>query len=311
MAKILWTQKQEVGPSPRFGHALAYDSTRNRTVLFGGSVGSRFSTAVGDTWEWDGENWTQMADVGPSARQEHSMAFDSQRNQTVLFGGSSGRANAFNSDTWAWDGSNWTQLADSGPQGRNSHALAYDSARSVTVLFGGVGSAGLLGDTWEWDGSNWTQREITGPGPRAALVMAYDSNRGRTVLFGGSGNDESGITGTSLGDTWEWDGSTWVQIRDFGASPCMLAALAFKNDSVALFGGVDSINAGTPNTIFPNTWTWDGQHWTLRQHIGPGPRWKHAMAYDTKRGCLVLFGGLSNNTDASALGDTWEHSETS
>jgi hypothetical protein len=103
MAKILWIQKQEVGPSPRSGHPMAYDSTHGRTVLFGGLPGPLRPAVVGDKWEWDGENWTQMADVGPSARQAHSLASDSQRNQTVLFGGSGGHANPFNADTWAWD----------------------------------------------------------------------------------------------------------------------------------------------------------------------------------------------------------------
>lgn len=35
MARLLWTQKQHVGPQARVGHALAYDSERRRTVLFG------------------------------------------------------------------------------------------------------------------------------------------------------------------------------------------------------------------------------------------------------------------------------------
>ncbi len=60
MAKLLWTQKQDIGPRPRLGHAMAYDSTRQRIVLFGGRlVGTRF----GDTWEWDGANWTQVQDI--------------------------------------------------------------------------------------------------------------------------------------------------------------------------------------------------------------------------------------------------------
>ena len=35
--------------------------------------------------------------------------------------------------------------------------------------------------------------------------MAYDAARQRVVLFGGIGS-----TGY-LGDTWEWDGTTWAQ----------------------------------------------------------------------------------------------------
>jgi len=72
---------------------MAYDSGRGRTVLFGGTG------AGADTWEWDGENWTQMADLGPPARSDAAMAYDTHRNQTALFGGSNGMA-----DTWGWMG---------------------------------------------------------------------------------------------------------------------------------------------------------------------------------------------------------------
>jgi hypothetical protein len=274
---------------------------RGRTVMFGGLAYPNM-LANGETWEWDGHYWTQMADVGPRVRASHSMVFDTERNQTVLFGGNSPEGT--NNDTWAWDGVNWTQLADSGPTVRTRQAMAYDSSRSRTVLFGGLAFGELrntaLADTWEWDGSNWTQLEINGPGARFDAAMAYDSVRGRAVLFGGA--DDAGV---ALGDTWEWDGSLWSRIAGFGSAPASAGAAAFKKDCVAFFGGV--LTNASPS---PNLWTWDGRHWTLRQHIGPGPRFDHAMAYDSKRGCLVLFGGTPDLNRANILGDTWEHSET-
>jgi hypothetical protein len=251
-----------------------------------------------------------MADAGPSSRHFHAMAFDSKRNQTVLFGGISFDFHASPlADTWAWDGENWTQLADSGPPGRTLHTLAYDSARGVTVLFGGFGANGLLGDTWVWDGANWTQKAIDGPTPRATASMAFDSTRGRTVLFGGSGDWDGVTNGTALGDTWEWDGAAWSEICDFGAPASMFAALAFKGDSVALLDGAASVKFQAGATILTETWSWDGQHWTIRQHFSPSPRLGHAMCYDTKRNCLVVFGGLNSQMDTT-FGDTWEHSET-
>jgi hypothetical protein len=86
MPRFLWTQKQDIGPKPRSGHALAFDAARGRIVLFGGdAAGSLFN----DTWEWDAENWTQVADSGPSARQGLAMAYDTSRQRIVLFGGES------------------------------------------------------------------------------------------------------------------------------------------------------------------------------------------------------------------------------
>jgi hypothetical protein len=97
MSRFLWTQKQDIGPSARFGQAMTYDSVRSRTILFGGSLGQAGS--INDTWEWDGEFWTQMADIGPAARQDHALCFDSVRQTALLFGGLSGQ-NTPLGDTW-------------------------------------------------------------------------------------------------------------------------------------------------------------------------------------------------------------------
>ena len=67
-----------------------------------------------------------------------------------------------------------------------------------------------------------------------------------------------------------------------------------------------------PNAkVFAGTWQWDGAHWAQRQDVGPGPRSSIAMAFDTARGCAVLFGGVavpqaSNTASSHLLGDTWE-----
>jgi len=139
--------------------------------------------------------------------------------------------------------------------------MAYDSKRQLIVLFGGMsmGVGNVGADTWEWNGAAWTQQAEPGPTARQSHVMAYDSNRDRSVLFGGFEHQ----TGMALADTWEWNGSMWTRISGFGATRCMLAALAFKGDSVALFGGVDPILPAAVAS-FGSTWTWDGKHWPRR-----------------------------------------------
>ncbi len=158
MSRFLWTQKEDIGPSARFGHAMSYDSVRSRTVLFGGSslIGGQVGS-VNDTWEWDGEFWTQMADIGPAARQDHAMCFDSVRQTTLLFGGLSGQ-NTPLGDTWSWNGEDWTQLDDSGPSARSGHAMVFDSARGHAVLL--VGSRQLVSSTTPGSGTAW-------PGPNS------------------------------------------------------------------------------------------------------------------------------------------------
>lgn len=40
-----------IAPVPRVFHAMAYDESRARVVLFGGL----YTAVTGDTWEWDGQ----------------------------------------------------------------------------------------------------------------------------------------------------------------------------------------------------------------------------------------------------------------
>ena len=51
----VWTQRSITGPPQRYEHSMAYDSARDRIVLFGGANG----WFLGDTWEWDSSIWMQ------------------------------------------------------------------------------------------------------------------------------------------------------------------------------------------------------------------------------------------------------------
>ena len=137
-----WTLKATTGPSARESQAMAFDSARGKTVLFGGFNGSRLS----DTWEWNGTAWTQVGSTGPSGRSDHGLAYQSDCARTILFGGfgDTGRKN----DTWAWNGAQWIQIGSSGPSARNGHKMAYDGNRRRIVLFGGS-SPSVNGETWE------------------------------------------------------------------------------------------------------------------------------------------------------------------
>ena len=54
-----WRQAAAAGPTPRSGHAMAYDAGRRRVVLYGGgSFDGRTVTRHEDLWEWDGARWT-------------------------------------------------------------------------------------------------------------------------------------------------------------------------------------------------------------------------------------------------------------
>jgi hypothetical protein len=238
----------------------------------------------GAAWGQCGQDWSQTAAIGPSARTGHAMAYDSARGRVVLFGGSGGTSPP--GDTWEWDGATWTMRATTGPSPRSLHAMAYDSGRGVTVLFGG--NIPGLADTWEWDGNVWTQRMVSEPTPRGRHAMAYDAARGRTVLFGGSFNN------TPLGDTWEWDGSAWMSVAASGPRARYWHAMAYDSvrQRVVMIGG-DFIND-------THLWEFDGAAWTVRAlPEEPPTMYNHAVTFDSGRGRLIAVGGFEP-------GGTWE-----
>ncbi len=283
-----WTQVASTGPSPRFAR-MAFDSLRGVVVLYGGAGGA--GVHFDDTWEWDGQVWTQRIVSGPGGLEQHAMAFDTARGEIVLFGGSTGSGND-QDRTWTWDGSEWTERSECGPRppARVNPSMAFDPLRQRVVMFGGYSHlTGPFGDTWEWDGSCWTQVDDSGPSARESAAMAYDGSRQRVVMHGG-------FTEPQLADNgiWEWDGVTWAQ-----DVPCAtqrtLHGMTFDEQTQALliFGGYDSAQ------YLQDTWA----------NCGPcavpsfGPR-SASAAYDNNRGVVVLFGGFA---DGALLGDTWEY----
>jgi hypothetical protein len=276
---VSWTQLSDSGPLPRYEHAMAFDSVRGMTVLFGG--GAETGTMYDETWEWNSSAWTRRTpDIHPRARICHAMAFDSARRVTVLFGGYTDRLTR---ETWEWDGTNWTLRSTTGPLARYRHAMAYDSARGVMVLFGGLGQSGSLGDTWEWNGTVWDQRAVSGPSPRVDLAMAYDSARAVTVLFGGSQDDLL----EPSGETWEWAGTAWALRSVSGPSARAMHAMAYDSHRavMVLFGGTSA--HGQPD----DTWGWNGTAWATLAPAGSLPRLNTAMVFDTNRAATLLFGG--------------------
>ena len=202
LAGATWVQPATAqSPVARMGHWMAYDVGRGRVVLFGGSTDGSDSGALGDTWEWDGVNWTQRLPAqSPTPRLAHAMTADWVNNRVVLFGGRDFQG-VHRNDTWAWDGTNWALLATTGPSPRCCFDLTQDIARARIVLFGGWNQTNRS-DTWEFDGLAWQQMQpLVSPTPRWGHRTSYDPPRNQLILNGG-------IAGGA--ETWQWDGVTWT-----------------------------------------------------------------------------------------------------
>ena len=286
-------------PSPRWGHAMAYDSARDRIVLFGGA--DSLEDRMADTWEWSGDGWMRLPATGPPPRAYAAMAFDPVREVVVLHGGRApGRApNRISlADTWEWNGVSWRHAASEGPSPRDHHATAYDPSLGRVVLHGGYGEGSVHGDTWAWDGKLWERVAEHGPPVRAAFDMALDPSREGIVLFGGL------WLGGIYADAWEWKGGSWSELSEPYGNPTRDHHEIFydrRRGEILLFGGKD-FRFAARNTLLRLR---EGKLESIAEG-GPDPRYNAAIAYDTKRSRAVLFGGrVRSGDDSIPFGDTW------
>ncbi len=277
-------EKSESSPMGRQFAALAHNTIAHQFVLFGGTDGLG---TFDNTWVWRGAKWEELTPAKhPGPRIESAAAYDSARQEVVLFGGEDQRTHQTVStpwatvithpvvsvqgynvvsyrDTWIWNGEDWIQKNSAqAPPGRSGHAMAYDAARKQVVLFGGYDQKGDLNDTWVWDGSDWRMMHPTNiPPARHWQAMAYDPTRQQVVMFGGEGKAAHGHT---LDDTWIWDGNNWTKAEPSGDSPEARSEAGMDYDLVQkrllLISGTVWDSTGRGSTA-NDSWVWAEDHW--------------------------------------------------
>ena len=241
-----------------------------------------------------------------------TIAYDAARQRVVLFGGPPGP-----SHTWTWDGTTWArqQPATEPPietpktMAVAGLPMAYDEAhRNVVLLLahpvGIDGPPPVPPDTWIWDGTTWIRQAISLPASANGGMVYYAASK-RVLLLG---------TVTSNYQTsahmWSWTGTTWEELHPAQLPPSFgpMAYDAARGQVVLLIPR-PTVNPPATET---DTWTWDGLTWT-KQHPATYPPASAggatAVAYDTDRRTVVVFGGLlAGNT---ALNQTWTWDGTS
>ncbi|MFY9341728.1 MAG: hypothetical protein WAT39_04520 [Planctomycetota bacterium] len=299
--------------------SLAFDSVRSRIVAFGGQLAwSGSAGGWGDlTWEFDGSGWRLVHPMTrPPARSLATMTFDPVRNRTILFGG-----DPLLGDTWLFDGVTWTQVVSAmAPSARVGAQMVFDVARGRAVLVGGYGLAGPAAGTWEFDGTNWIASPAMTPVGASAFpdALAYDAARGLVI---GLRNWAGGT------EVWDYDGMQWTLASSSGAATPVLSAATRANGP--------GITVRSPAAV----WDFDGSTWSPSP-AGPAPytrllhdssngrllcegggnvaatagaTWQYLMcptrggtsvAFDSARGCAVLYGGW--NLGGWNMYDTWE-----
>ncbi|MGE3352250.1 MAG: kelch repeat-containing protein [Planctomycetota bacterium] len=281
-------------PSGRYEFGHAYDTSRNRWVVFGGNDRN---VNLNETWEWDGQRWHDMSPVtSPSARVDCMMSYDPGRGMLLMCGGRIIGGSTEWNDTWEWDGANWT-LVSNVALARTGSAVAFNSMLGEIQVVAGNRLGIARTDVWGWSGAAWNLRSSVGPNAGYLPSMAYRPISSALVLFGGS------VSSTLHNQMWRYQGGNWSSLspsnRPSASYASGMAYHAASGDLV-LFGG--ALAPGGPESN--QTWTWDGANWTQESpsHV-PAARCCHGMFSTGSR--TMLWGGYSPST-GTTFNDMWE-----
>lgn len=246
-----WTSRSSGSLTARSTYSLTYDGGRGHVVLFGGEVTG--GSMTNQTWEWSSSTrtWTQQSVSGPSARHDHSAAYDSRLGQTMLFGGS--LAGGPDGHTWKWNGTNWQINADGAyrpalPGG--DRAATFQLKNGVAIYGGFVGTE-----------NNLTDRAINPDGTMAhETILSGDLNGDDGANFANNGENSYHVVSadSTVTDTAILDGFTITGGNANGASPGTTSeGGGFHNDggtpkiSNCIFTGNAGVNGATLSTASP------------------------------------------------------------
>jgi hypothetical protein len=295
-------------PPPRAVHSMAWDSTRNRVVMFGGRqspVEPQLAPVfLNDTWVYDNVNWTRIESVeNPVVRQTAGIAYDSARDRVILYGGNVLAADdTFTGryDTWEFDGSQWHQIIAEGPKVAKP-IVAYNPTSNQTYLIG-LNDTGTAIVMYRYAPADKAWVALT-PAKLPTCVndghMVYQEHTGRLLFLGGV----CALDTPPLEEGFEFDGTTWTKLTIGGINRGAGQAVAYDplRHEVVLFGGT----AAFGNVLTSATNVFRDGLWrqALLDHR-PAPRSLARFETDVASNTIWMFGGL-DETSQFYHNDIW------
>src|SRR6185369_12735766 len=285
-----------------------YDSTRRRTLLFGGAGKyfygrDAYDYQSNDLWSMTTDRFARWAYMRrePEAQRVAGMSvfIDPAADRLVSIEGRSEYTFGDPMQLPLSGAAGWQRLYAAGPlpPGRQNQVGVYDAARRRFIMFGGRGAAGVLQDTWIlYLGGHprWEQLDPDAPAPSARFGAnaVYDPIGDRIVLFGGTYADT-----TALDDTWQLALSgipTWSRLSLApGPSPRCFAATSYdsRRQRLVMFGGRDNEGEGLDDLWFLPLGT--ASAWVRGEPADsvPAERWGAGAAYDPDLDRVIVING--------------------
>jgi len=283
------------------------------TLLTALSLVALLVTAFTSAQAAPSESQSQNHIKSPTARAYTPMAYDSESDRFIIFGGQTDTRywlpSSYDGETWAYDlaANEWTNMKPmKAPARMGASELAYNSKYDMIIMYGGCDvSEWGKSETWAYDFNKNTWKKMSpGPANHIGARIAYDAESDQIILFGGYD-----ISGSFFNDTWAYDygSDTWQEMNPVTSPPGRnYQAMTYdsKADRVLTWGGLD-INGEYP--VDESMWAYDFNTNTWTEYLPnsgeyPAGRDYPQMAYDAESDRTILFGGTP--TDGS---DTWAY----
>ena len=299
-----WTHlAPSTAPAYRFGECLAYDATAGFVMLFGGISGTHFFQ---DTWTLSAGNWTlDNTALSPWPRYSAGCTDDPTDSGVLLVGGTaviSGVTGPVN-DTWVYNGTDWARSTGSPPSGfvGTPSALGIDPTSNLMLLISGCGDAGCAAgywNIWTYAAGSWSLRGAPYPTLDGTAGFETGTFGGGVLLFGG-------LAPWEVLSVAEWFNGTWTtRAAPFAPTPTANPLNRLPEPLPMAYDASDGYVLAIPN-YSTSYYTYAAGNWSVSTtSYSPAPRSEESLSWDSRDGCVVLFGGLSSSY--TALGDTWE-----
>ncbi len=233
----------------------------------------------------------------PAPRELDAMAFDTEHNDVLMYGGSGFRSGSGTSSqaTWTFDSGGWHLRHPVASPDIDAGWMTEDPVTGSIVLVGGVPPGDQPIETWTWDGATWTKRADVPVTTQTLVGMAALPALGQLLLVTAPSGGRS-----TTDDTWTWDGSSWrlheptTALPVEGSTPVLVSDPA-RRRVVAVFTG--SANSRT------ETWTWNGATWSqlAANEVAPFDPITATMAADPRTGDVLMYVGGGD----ARVGSTW------
>jgi type II secretory pathway pseudopilin PulG len=283
-------------PHGRYLAGMAYDPNESGDVLFGGWEDLSDSTPTfNDTWVLGPTGWANVTpSFGPPLSGGMALAFLSETDSIILYGGWIPSVGAEYNSTWSFAAGIWTKLSPATvPPNTFAGGFADDPTDGYGVLLLGQMNTGytLSEETWTFAHGNWSLAGANSSLPPAgAATMVYDPSEQEVVLIPNLG------TGFASGSTatWVYSDGNWTKLTTTIAPGTLL-----------VYDGADGYVLGYESTgSNTSTWKFENNSWTELFPATSPPRGEWGdIVYDARDGYVLFYTDYDSSTWKWSDGD--------